>query len=134
MIVVFGNNGQVKLLNSGRLMRLLYGRDQYQIRERAILENAYPDHRSPGKAYFTLEWVDEYVQPILSEKYNRMRYLSYEFGWHLHMLGIMTCRRVSGGRGSVAFVRIRFIHCGRQPPQFCMRQGGSCSCPRDCGA
>ena len=42
--------------------------------ERAILENAYPDHRSPGKAYFTLKWVDEYVQPILSDKYNRMRY------------------------------------------------------------
>ena len=42
--------------------------------ERAILENAYPDHRSLGKAYFTLKWVDEYVQPILSEKYNRMRY------------------------------------------------------------
>lgn len=81
--------------------------------ERAILENAYPDHRSPGKAYFTLKWVDEYVQPILPEKYNRMRYLSYEFGWHLHMLGIVTRPGSIRGRGSVAFVRIRFIHCGQ---------------------
>lgn len=38
----------------------------------------------------TQESVDEYVHPTLSEKYNRMRYLSYEFGRHLHMLGIVT--------------------------------------------
>lgn len=38
----------------------------------------------------TLESVDEYVHPTLSEKYNRMRYLSYEFGRHLHILGIVT--------------------------------------------
>lgn len=41
--------------------------------ERAILENAYPDHRSPGKAYFTLKWVDEYVQLFCPNTFHSLR-------------------------------------------------------------
>jgi hypothetical protein len=41
--------------------------------ERVILENAYPDHRSLGKAYFTLKWVDEYVQLFCPNTFHSLR-------------------------------------------------------------
>lgn len=41
--------------------------------ERAILENAYPNHRSLGKAYFTLKWVDEYVQLFCPNTFHSLR-------------------------------------------------------------
>lgn len=41
--------------------------------ESSILENAYPDHRSLGKAYFTLKWVDEYVQLFCPNTFHSLR-------------------------------------------------------------
>nr|DAM71495.1 MAG TPA: hypothetical protein [Caudoviricetes sp.] len=40
--IIFGSNGQVKLLNSSRLMRRLYWRDQYQSPREPFLKMRIP--------------------------------------------------------------------------------------------
>ena len=103
--------------------------------ERAILENAYPDHRSPGKAYFTLKWVDEYVQPILSDKYNRMRYRFLRVRMASAYAGDCdTSREFQGAEEALRLSEYVSFTAGDSHHGSACGRGGSCSCPRDCGA